>query len=90
MLRYIITEPCGRCVKAPWDTTESNRHSYPALFKRYPGVEGSLYFIGGVGINYVAINVGKFPLSNDHAQKMMRRNIFCCNAQKIALCCTAT
>ncbi|MBK1720288.1 DUF1134 domain-containing protein [Thiocystis violacea] len=24
-----------------------------ALFQRYPGVEGSLYFIGGVGVNYL-------------------------------------
>jgi len=23
-----------------------------AIFKRYPGVDGSLYFVGGVGINY--------------------------------------
>lgn len=23
------------------------------LFQRYPGVEGSLYFVGGVGVNYV-------------------------------------
>lgn len=23
------------------------------LFQRYPGVEGSLYFVGGVGLNYV-------------------------------------
>ncbi len=23
-----------------------------AIFQRYPGVEGSLYFIGGVGVNY--------------------------------------
>jgi len=25
-----------------------------ALFQRYPGVEGSLYFVGGFGVNYVA------------------------------------
>jgi hypothetical protein len=24
-----------------------------ALFRRYPGVEGSLYFVGGFGVNYV-------------------------------------
>jgi hypothetical protein len=24
-----------------------------ALFKRYPGVDGSLYFVGGFGVNYV-------------------------------------
>lgn len=24
-----------------------------ALFQRYPGVEGSLYFVGGVGMNYL-------------------------------------
>lgn len=24
-----------------------------ALFKRFPGVEGSLYFVGGFGVNYV-------------------------------------
>jgi len=24
-----------------------------ALFKRYPGVEGSLYFVGGFGVNYL-------------------------------------
>lgn len=24
-----------------------------ALFQRYPGVEGSLYFVGGFGVNYV-------------------------------------
>ncbi len=23
-----------------------------SLFQRYPGVDGSLYFIGGVGVNY--------------------------------------
>lgn len=28
--------------------------SIDALFQRYPGVEGSLYFIGGVGMNYLA------------------------------------
>jgi len=27
--------------------------SAEALFKRYPGVEGSLYFIGGFGVNYL-------------------------------------
>lgn len=27
--------------------------STSALFKRYPGVEGSLYFVGGVGVNYL-------------------------------------
>lgn len=27
--------------------------SVNALFARYPGVEGSLYFIGGVGMNYL-------------------------------------
>ena len=25
----------------------------PYLFRRFPGVEGSLYFIGGVGVNYL-------------------------------------
>ena len=24
-----------------------------ALYKRFPGVEGSLYFVGGFGVNYV-------------------------------------
>ena len=24
-----------------------------AIFQRYPGIEGSLYFVGGVGINYL-------------------------------------
>ncbi len=28
-------------------------HDAQALFKRYPGVEGSLYFVGGFGVNYV-------------------------------------
>jgi hypothetical protein len=23
-----------------------------AIFKRYPGVDGSLYYVGGVGLNY--------------------------------------
>jgi hypothetical protein len=27
--------------------------STDALFQRYPGVEGSLYFVGGFGVNYV-------------------------------------
>lgn len=27
--------------------------SVDALFQRYPGVEGSLYFVGGVGVNYL-------------------------------------
>jgi hypothetical protein len=27
--------------------------SVDALFQRYPGVEGSLFFIGGVGMNYL-------------------------------------
>jgi hypothetical protein len=27
-----------------------------ALYKRFPGVEGSLYFIGGFGVNYVQRN----------------------------------
>lgn len=27
-----------------------------AIFQRYPGVEGSLYYIGGVGINYQRLN----------------------------------
>ncbi len=27
--------------------------SAEALFKRYPGVEGSLYFVGGFGVNYL-------------------------------------
>lgn len=27
-----------------------------ALFKRFPGVEGSLYFVGGFGVNYVQRN----------------------------------
>lgn len=27
--------------------------STEALFQRYPGVEGSLYFVGGFGVNYV-------------------------------------
>lgn len=27
-----------------------------AIFQRYPGVEGSLYFIGGVGINYLQVD----------------------------------
>lgn len=26
------------------------------LFQRYPGVEGSLYFVGGVGMNYLRAN----------------------------------
>lgn len=27
--------------------------SVDALFQRFPGVEGSLYFVGGVGVNYL-------------------------------------
>jgi len=27
-----------------------------ALFQRYPGVEGSLFFVGGVGINYLQVD----------------------------------
>ncbi|NIR61589.1 MAG: DUF1134 domain-containing protein, partial [Gammaproteobacteria bacterium] len=27
--------------------------SIEALFRRYPGVSGSLYFVAGVGVNYV-------------------------------------
>ena len=27
--------------------------STEALFQRYPGVDGSLYFVGGFGVNYV-------------------------------------
>ncbi len=30
-----------------------NLPSTDALFQRYPGVEGSLFFVGGVGLNYV-------------------------------------
>jgi hypothetical protein len=30
-----------------------NLPSTDALFQRYPGVEGSLYFVGGFGVNYV-------------------------------------
>jgi len=30
-----------------------NLPSTDALFQRYPGVEGSLYFVGGFGLNYV-------------------------------------
>jgi hypothetical protein len=30
-----------------------NLPSTDALYQRYPGVEGSLYFVGGVGMNYV-------------------------------------
>ena len=30
-----------------------NLPSSDALFQRYPGVEGSLYFVGGFGLNYV-------------------------------------
>ena len=33
-----------------------NLPSTDALFQRYPGVEGSLYFVGGVGVNYVQIS----------------------------------
>lgn len=33
-----------------------NLPSTDALFQRYPGVEGSLYFVGGVGVNYVQID----------------------------------
>jgi len=29
-----------------------------ALFQRFPGVDGSLYFIGGFGVNYVQNSVG--------------------------------
>ena len=32
-----------------------NLPSTDALFQRYPGVEGSLYFVGGVGVNYVQV-----------------------------------
>ena len=28
--------------------------SVDAIFQRYPGVEGSLFFVGGVGMNYLA------------------------------------
>lgn len=28
-------------------------HDDQALFRRYPGVEGSLYFVAGVGVNYL-------------------------------------
>jgi hypothetical protein len=31
-----------------------NLHDVGQLFQRFPGVEGSLYFVGGVGINYLA------------------------------------
>ena len=27
-----------------------------ALFQRFPGIEGSLYFVGGVGVNYLQTN----------------------------------
>lgn len=30
-----------------------NLHNPDAVFQRYPGVDGSLYFVAGVGINYV-------------------------------------
>jgi hypothetical protein len=30
-----------------------NLPNIDSIFQRYPGVEGSLYFVGGVGINYV-------------------------------------
>jgi hypothetical protein len=30
-----------------------NLPSTDALFQRYPGVEGSLYFVGGFGLHYV-------------------------------------
>lgn len=30
-----------------------NLPSTDTLFQRFPGVEGSLYFVGGVGVNYV-------------------------------------
>ena len=30
-----------------------NLPAVDALFQRYPGVEGSLYFVGGVGMNYL-------------------------------------
>lgn len=30
-----------------------NLNDTEKLFQRYPGVEGSLYFVGGVGLNYV-------------------------------------
>lgn len=30
-----------------------NLPNVSALFRRYPGVEGSLYFVGGLGISYV-------------------------------------
>ncbi len=30
-----------------------NLDSPAKLFQRYPGVEGSLYFVGGVGVNYL-------------------------------------
>ncbi|MBY0565377.1 MAG: DUF1134 domain-containing protein [Hyphomonadaceae bacterium] len=29
-----------------------NLHSVDQIFRRYPGVDGSAYFIGGVGVNY--------------------------------------
>jgi len=30
-----------------------NLPSTDALFQRFPGIEGSLYFVGGVGVNYL-------------------------------------
>jgi hypothetical protein len=30
-----------------------NLPNIDSIFQRYPGVEGSLYFVGGIGINYV-------------------------------------
>jgi len=31
-------------------------HSTAAIFQRFPGVDGSLYYIGGAGINYQRLN----------------------------------
>jgi hypothetical protein len=33
-------------------------HNADALFHRFPGVEGSLYFVGGFGVNYVQNHYG--------------------------------
>jgi hypothetical protein len=40
-----------------------NLHSDEQLFRRYPGVEGSFYFVAGIGVNYMrAGNVTIAPM----------------------------
>jgi hypothetical protein len=38
-----------------------NLHSDEQLFQRYPGVEGSFYFVAGIGVNY--LRAGKITIA---------------------------